>query len=337
MKRLSVALCVIGLVSVVVVAQPAWAGGWSPPVSDASIALSFGAEYPGGVHRGVDIPAEAGTEVVAPSAGTVTFSGTIPADGGGTCNAVTIETGEGLRISLLPLEGLYVQTGTEVCSGDAVGRLAPLGDDSSDVSHLHMGVRRGDRYIDPAPLLQLQAAQKPGGSPVTVDVPGEPGDVAGVPNDESASVVTAPGPVLIQSSGPAVATSSASVPVVARATSAMVAETGVSVGSLARESVDLASVSPVSGGSSDSVRISCARSVDASLLRDAGVTVPAPHEAEMADAAAKGGTRWVSGRRSGLLGPIAEQPVVRALVALAAAMGGVMPIIVHAKVLAHVR
>ncbi|HEU5371181.1 MAG TPA: M23 family metallopeptidase, partial [Gaiellaceae bacterium] len=55
--------------------------------------------YATGEHRGIDIGASAGEPVLAPAAGTVTFSGTVPGSG----RALTITTADGLAVTLTHL------------------------------------------------------------------------------------------------------------------------------------------------------------------------------------------------------------------------------------------
>lgn len=131
----------------------AWAMGWLPPVDGGTTILGFGAAYTGGTHRGVDLFAEAGAPVSSPADAVVSFAGTVPADGGGTCGAVTLDLGDGRRVSLLPLDGVSVVEGDSVRAGDPVGAVAPSGDDSSVATHVHLGLRRGDLYLDPGALL----------------------------------------------------------------------------------------------------------------------------------------------------------------------------------------
>ena len=78
------------------------AAEWHPPVEGGIMLLGFGIPYPGGTHRGVDIAAESGAEVASPAAGTISFAGQVPADGGGTCTAITLELADGRKMSLLP-------------------------------------------------------------------------------------------------------------------------------------------------------------------------------------------------------------------------------------------
>lgn len=146
-------LAVAAALIVVTHTSAALASGWTMPVEGATATLGFGVAYAGGTHRGVDLAAAAGAEVVSPAEGTVTFAGRVPADGGGTCGAVTVELADGHRVSLMPLEGLCIAAGDSVAAGSALGSLAGSGDDSSGAAHLHVGLRSGELYLDPAPFL----------------------------------------------------------------------------------------------------------------------------------------------------------------------------------------
>jgi hypothetical protein len=123
--------------------------------------VPFGALYAtdGGSsrHRGVDLEAADGERVLAPLAGTVSFAGRVPAVGGGTVLAVTLDTAVG-HVTLLPLAHADVTRGREVAEGTAVGTLASAGDGSSADTHLHVGVREGDLYVDPLGVLAAPAA-----------------------------------------------------------------------------------------------------------------------------------------------------------------------------------
>jgi len=142
-----------------------------PLASQGRVALGFGASYvsaeatASSTHRGTDITAEAGVRVLAPLAGTVTFAGRVPAVGGGTVRAVTLSTASG-SITLLPFSAASVAKGDSLAEGDAVGSLAGDGDGSSAGTHLHVGVKRGDLYVDPMSVLTLPVAapETPSGS-----------------------------------------------------------------------------------------------------------------------------------------------------------------------------
>lgn len=139
---------------------------WAAPVADCSITLPYAASYQGRTHHGVDLAAPACAEVRTPVDGTVVFAGQVPADGGGSCWAVTLETGEGLRISLLPLDSTRVSAGGSVTAGEPVGALAAAGDDSGSEAHLHLSLRKGEAYLDPTAFLPTAPVQAPQPMPV---------------------------------------------------------------------------------------------------------------------------------------------------------------------------
>ncbi|MHB1136752.1 MAG: murein hydrolase activator EnvC family protein [Coriobacteriia bacterium] len=330
MWRVIVALCVVSLL-LVVVGQSAWAAEWSPPVSGASIALPFGAEYPGGVHRGIDLPADAGVAVRSPMAGRIAFAGTIPADGGGTCNAVTIETTDGRRVSLLPLESVHIQAGASVCAGDTVGRLAASGDDSLGYPHLHLGLRQGDRYIDPAPMLSIGGGGEPAMPPVLYSSPEPPlvpADTALPHGSDTASGELTHGSVSVPLPVPATASASAQIP-----SESMTAPRPMSADP---------EVSPRSSSGGAPTRATAAMltapvtAPAARLMRDAGASASGDLPSVQAGVDS-GGTTWISKRTGGVLAPVARTPVAYALVALVTATGAVMPIIARSKALVRAR
>ena len=162
---LGVAIVACGLA----VVRPAAAHAGYPLASAARVALGFGATYhaadatSSSTHRGADLSAEAGDRVLAPFSGRVTFAGRVPAVGGGTVRAATLQTAQG-AVTLLPLSSLSVAKGDELAEGDSVGTLAEGGDGSSAGTHLHVGVKRGDLYVDPMALLALPAVAPSEGS-----------------------------------------------------------------------------------------------------------------------------------------------------------------------------
>jgi murein DD-endopeptidase MepM/ murein hydrolase activator NlpD len=186
---MSIQRVVLGTVALAltVLAPAARADGaaWVAPVSGCVIITAFGESYPGGTHRGVDLRAPSGAEVAVPAAGRVTFAGSVPADGGGRCGAVTVETADGLRVSLLPLALVFVTGGEEVVGGETVGIVAATGDDSNAEPHVHLGLRRGDTYLDPTGMLPSAEVVSPV-APDSQPVPDGPGE--DVPPAESPPV-----------------------------------------------------------------------------------------------------------------------------------------------------
>lgn len=147
---------------------------WSPPVARSDVLLGYGALYGGCTHRGVDLRADAGERVASPVDGTVTFAGSVPADGGGTCNAVTIETADGLRVSIMPIAAADVAEGCAVRAGAPIGSVAAEGDSSSPTAHVHVSLRRGDTYLDPSGMLPVCAPTAPEPAPQPSATVGEP-------------------------------------------------------------------------------------------------------------------------------------------------------------------
>lgn len=89
-------------------------------------------------NRGLAYGTAPGTLVRAIGPGTVTFAGAVA----GTLH-VTVTHPDGLRSSYSFLAAVRTRTGRTVAAGDVVGVAA---------AELHLGVRRGDRYLDPATL-----------------------------------------------------------------------------------------------------------------------------------------------------------------------------------------
>lgn len=174
-----------------------WAGFTSaqlavgaPLQSPFEVLLGYEAFYSQGgrsvVHRGVDLSASKGDAVSTPFAGRVSFAGRVPSPGGGSRNAVTIEFGDGLRITFLPLDAITVKTGQQVSAGEGIGAVAVVAGESSPSPHLHVSVRRGETYIDPMPFLPIPRATIDQLNVLLQEVPAP--DVASVPQ-------TAPQPV----------------------------------------------------------------------------------------------------------------------------------------------
>lgn len=318
----------------------AWAAGWIAPVEGAVVSVSFGALGPSGVHRGVDIPADPGAQVFAPSAGVVSFAGAVPADGGGTCGAITIETPDGQRISMLPLDAVHVSKGATVEAGATVGRLAASGDDSADAPHLHLGLRRGDQYLDPSPFLECGS----GNTPASPAVGGEPGVSPGgaspadspavAPGATASHAVSAPS-ASVQSAAraviPAPEAASCGLTSQTRADLRTTAEAPVSSAGAVTAGHDAFEYSPTAASSGDEF-------ARLRLVRDAGISPGSVDSRQVTGAAAAAaGTRWVSARRLGGPARIAPGSFAPALAALAVIACGVIPLIARSKVLLRVR
>jgi murein DD-endopeptidase MepM/ murein hydrolase activator NlpD len=126
---------VIGLVAAALVA-----GCFLPPV-DAPVVDPFRApacEYCAG-NRGIEYGPREGQVVRAGATGVVTFAGSVA----GT-RYVVVEHPDGLRMTYGKLATSEVAAGQRVLRGQRVG---------TTTTSLFVGLRRGDEYLDPAPLL----------------------------------------------------------------------------------------------------------------------------------------------------------------------------------------
>ena len=124
------------------------AGGswvWPMPASH-DISSGFGARW-GDTHRGIDIPCEEGSDVVASNSGTVIYVGEYGTGG----NAVLIDCGEGMVNYYYHLSGFNVSTGDTVLAGEVIAFSGNTG--NSTGPHLHFGVSIEGEYVDPMEYL----------------------------------------------------------------------------------------------------------------------------------------------------------------------------------------
>jgi pyruvate/2-oxoglutarate dehydrogenase complex dihydrolipoamide acyltransferase (E2) component len=90
--------------------------------------------------------------VVAPAAGTVSFAGTVAANG----KSVTIETADGYSVTLTHLGSISVAKGATVAEQGVVGTVGPSGTPEVDGPYVHLGIRvtaDPNGYVDPLGLL----------------------------------------------------------------------------------------------------------------------------------------------------------------------------------------
>ena len=126
------------------------AARWVWPVGRGQVSRAFERpvdEYAAG-HRGVDLPASMGEDVVAPAAGVVLFAGVVVDRG-----VLSIRHADGTVSSFEPISAL-VSEGDQVRSGQAVGRISEGGHCDSEC--LHVGARIGGHYVDPEPYFVLR-------------------------------------------------------------------------------------------------------------------------------------------------------------------------------------
>jgi murein DD-endopeptidase MepM/ murein hydrolase activator NlpD len=124
--------------------SPGAAVSYAPPVSGPVVdpfRLPLGPYGPG--NRGLEYTTVPGATARAIGAGSVTFAGQVAGR-----LVVTIEHPDGLRSSLVGLASVSVTRGQVVSARQPVGRAA---------TRLHLGVRRGDVYLDPATLFAQRA------------------------------------------------------------------------------------------------------------------------------------------------------------------------------------
>jgi hypothetical protein len=134
---------------------------WSWPVQGPVVQpFSYDEAHPysAGQHRGIDIGADAaGESVVAPAAGTVSFAGTVAANG----KSVTIETADGYSVTLTHLGSISVAKGATVAEQGVVGTVGPSGTPEVDGPYVHLGIRitaDPNGYVDPLGLLPPAAS-----------------------------------------------------------------------------------------------------------------------------------------------------------------------------------
>ncbi len=106
------------------------------------------------LHKGVDLAAPTGTQVVASAPGTV-----VRAERAGTYgNLVTVRHDNGYETRYAHLSAIGVKPGQHVEAGQAVGAVGSTG--NSAIPHLHFEVRKGDQPIDPAQVLSPGALNR---------------------------------------------------------------------------------------------------------------------------------------------------------------------------------
>ncbi|MCC3266462.1 M23 family metallopeptidase [Arthrobacter gengyunqii] len=94
-------------------------------------------------HRGVDLAAPSGTQVLSPAAGTVVFAGRVV-----NRPVMTVDVGGGLLTSFEPVDAA-ASTGDRVAEGELIGVLAESTQGHCAASCLHWGVRLNGEYVNP--------------------------------------------------------------------------------------------------------------------------------------------------------------------------------------------
>jgi murein DD-endopeptidase MepM/ murein hydrolase activator NlpD len=122
-------------------------------VRTASLDDSWHAPRDGGarVHKGIDIFAPKGTEVVAVADGVISFIGDQKL--GGHCIWLTNENGAAFYYAHLDRWAAGLYEGMEVQAGDLIGYVGNTGNAKYTPSHLHFGINENDDMVNPYPIL----------------------------------------------------------------------------------------------------------------------------------------------------------------------------------------
>ena len=106
--------------------------------------ISSGYGYRGSeFHKGIDIPASAGTTIVAAGSGTVEWANYSTTAG----NWIGINHGNGVYSVYMHMSALLVSAGTKVSAGQSIGLVGNTG--ASQGNHLHFAVRKNGAYVNP--------------------------------------------------------------------------------------------------------------------------------------------------------------------------------------------
>jgi murein DD-endopeptidase MepM/ murein hydrolase activator NlpD len=122
-------------------------------VRTAALDDSWHAPRDGGerVHKGIDIFAPKGTEVVAVVDGVISYIGDQKL--GGHCIWLTTENGASFYYAHLDRWAAGLYEGLEVQAGDLIGYVGNTGNAKYTQSHLHFGINENDEMVNPYPLL----------------------------------------------------------------------------------------------------------------------------------------------------------------------------------------
>jgi hypothetical protein len=185
------------------------AGDWTWPVRGQVITQYRNGDdpYAAGQHRGIDIAAREGTEVVAATSGTIVYAGVVGSSG----LTISQRTADGRHVlSYLHLASVSVRAGEAVAAGAGIGAAGSTGIRSAEQPHLHLGVREADdrhAYLDPLRFLAPPPADapqpRPVPAPVPVAVPGLPAPALPEPLPAAAAPVPALAPAPLSAPAPA--------------------------------------------------------------------------------------------------------------------------------------
>lgn len=128
------------------------------PVEPTAVLERFAPpEHPWGTgHRGIDLAAATGQPVRSMTPGRVGFAGLIAGK-----PVVTVLLADGRRVTYEPVHAA-LSSGSPVTTGDLLGRVAESGGHCGGLAGcLHVGLKRGDAYLDPLLLVRRPAVLVP--------------------------------------------------------------------------------------------------------------------------------------------------------------------------------
>ncbi|MGJ3507185.1 peptidoglycan DD-metalloendopeptidase family protein [Enemella sp. A6] len=105
-------------------------------------------------HRGVDLSGVPGEPVVAAMSGRIVFAGDVAGQ-----PVVSIDHPDGRRTTYQPVRA-GVRTGQQVRAGDPIGTLL-AGHCDTAAACLHLGLKRGEEYLDPHLILDAASLPRP--------------------------------------------------------------------------------------------------------------------------------------------------------------------------------
>jgi len=113
---------------------------------------SFGAPRQGHTHKGVDIFAKKGTDVLSATSGLVIFTGYLSLGG----KAVTVISPDFKFLYYAHLDTIIISKLSWVSAGELIGKVGNTGNARYTPSHLHFSISQmlpHKKFFDPVPLL----------------------------------------------------------------------------------------------------------------------------------------------------------------------------------------
>lgn len=118
---------------------------------------SFGAPRQGHSHKGVDIFAKKGTDVLSATSGLVIFTGYLSLGG----KAVTVISPDLKFLYYAHLDTISISKLSWVSAGELIGKVGNTGNARNTPSHLHFSISTlhpCKKYYDPVPVLNISAS-----------------------------------------------------------------------------------------------------------------------------------------------------------------------------------